>query len=175
MQDEIWTGSVTPDNHDGRSPYNPLPNRTPFMNVKRILISLVVAFVAISVTDFLIHDLWLKATYAPDIGRLWRTDADMKAHMSGIFIGELLVALAFTMLWARIALGGAGIQCAIALGVSMGLAYSGSAVMQNSVQPLPDGLMMKWIVGGVLQSVFVAVLLYFVHKPLKGCPRPAAD
>ncbi len=82
----------------------------------------------------------------------------MKSHMSGIFIGEFLVAIAFAMLWARIALGGAGIQC-------------GSAAMQNAVQPLPVGLMMKWITGGILQSVFVGIVLFFVHKPVKVCRR----
>ena len=140
------------------------------MNPKRILLALIAAFIAISATDYLIHEVWLKGDYAPDIGKLWRTETDMKAHMSGIFIGEFLVAVAFTMIWVRIALGGAGIQCAIALGVFLGLFYSGGTVIQNAVQPLPDGLLMKWIIGGILQSVFVAIVLFFVHKPAKGCP-----
>ena len=78
-----------------------------------------------------------------DAGKLWRAEADMKAHMSRIFAGQFLVALAFTMLWARIALGGAGLPCAIALGVFMGLAYSGSAVIQAAVQPLPHLLVVQ--------------------------------
>ena len=140
------------------------------MNPKRIILALIAAFIALSATDYLIHQVWLKDTYALDIGKLWRAEADMKAHMSGIFVGQFLVAVAFTMLWARIALGGAGIQCAIALGVFMGLAYSGGVVIQGAVQPLPDGLVMKWIISGILQSVFVSVVLFFVHKPTKGCP-----
>ena len=140
------------------------------MNPKRILLALIAAFIAISATDYLIHEVWLKATYTPDIGRLWRSEKDMAAHMPGIFIGQFLVAFAFTMIWVRIAIGGAGIQCAIALGVFMGLFYSGSAVIQNSVQPLPAGLMMKWILGGILQSVLVGIVLFLVHKPAKGCP-----
>ena len=140
------------------------------MNPKRILIALIAAFVAISATNFLIHEVWLKSTYALDAGKLWRAEADMKSHMSGIFIGQFLVAIAFTMLWARIALGGAGIQCAIALGVFMGLAYSGNVVIQGAVQPLPDGLLAKWIASGIAQSIFVGVILFFVYKPTKACP-----
>ena len=140
------------------------------MNPKRILLALVAAFITITATDFLIHQVWLKDTYALDIGKLWRTEADLQSHLSGIYIGEFMVAIAFTMLWARIVVGGAGIQCAIALGVFMGLAYSGGAVMQNAVQPLPAGLMMKWIIGGILQSVLVGIVLFLVHKPAKGCP-----
>lgn len=141
------------------------------MHPKRILLALLVAFIAITATDYLIHQVWLKDTYAPDIGKLWRAEADMKAHMSGIFIGEFLGAFAFTMIWVRIAFGGAGIQCAIALGVFMGLFYSGGVVMQNAVQPLPAGLMLKWITGGILQCVLVAIVLFLVHKPAKGCPE----
>ena len=107
---------------------------------------------------------------ALDIGKLWRSEADMKAHMPGIFIGQFLVALAFTMMWSRIALGGAGLPCAIAFGVCFGLFYSGGTVIQNAVQPLPAGLMMKWIISGILQSVLVGVVLFLVHKPAKGCP-----
>ena len=140
------------------------------MNPKRILLALIAAFVAISATDFLMHQIWLKDTYAPDIGKLWRSEDDMNAHMPGIFIGEFLVAFAATMLWARIALGGAGIQCAIAFGVFLGIFYSGSAVMQNAVQPLPSGLMAKWIIGGILQCVLASIVLFLVYRPSKGCP-----
>jgi hypothetical protein len=140
------------------------------MNPKRILLALIAAFVAISATDFLIHGVWLKSIYAMDAGKLWRTEADMASHMHGYLIGQFLVATAFTMLWARIALGGAGIQCAIGLGVFMGLAYSGSAAIQWAVLPLPDGLLTKWLVSGIAQSVFVGVVLFFVYKPTKPCP-----
>lgn len=140
------------------------------MNPKRILAALVLAFIAISATDYLIHEVWLKSIYAADAGKLWRAEADMQKHMSGIFIGQFLVAVAMTMLWARIAMGGAGIQCAIALGFFLGLFYSGGAVITNAVQPLPEGLMTKWIIAGLVQNILVAVILFFVYPPLKPCP-----
>ena len=140
------------------------------MNPTRILISLIAAFVAFSATDYLIHEVWLHSTYALDVGKLWRDDAGMKSHMSGIFIGQFMVAIAFTMLWARISLSGAGIQCAIALGFFLGLAYSGGVVIQGAVQPLPDGLVTKWIISGIAQSVLVGIVLFFTNKPAKGCP-----
>ena len=90
------------------------------MNPKRIIIALIAAFVAISATDYLIHQVLLKSTYAPDVGKLWRQDIPL----SSLLLSELLLAIAFTMLWVRIALGGAAIQCAIALGGFMGLAQN---------------------------------------------------
>ena len=136
------------------------------MNPKRILIAIITAFVAISATDYLIHQVLLKSTYAPDVGRLWRKDIPM----SGLMISEVLLAIAFAMLWVRIALGGAGIQCAIALGVFMGMTQASYSVMHGSVEALPDGLVTKWIACGFMQCIIVAVALFIVHKPSKSCP-----
>jgi hypothetical protein len=140
------------------------------MNSKRIFLALVVAFVAISATDYLIHEVWLKSTYAADAGKLWRSEEDMKDHMSGIFLGQFFAAVAFTMLWARIAMGGAGLQCAVALGFFLGLFYSGGVIITHAVQPLPHGLALKWIISGMLQSILVGVILFFVYRPAKACP-----
>jgi hypothetical protein len=141
------------------------------MNPKRIFLALVVAFVAISLTDYLIHEVWLKSTYALDAGKLWRTEADMQSHMSGIFLGQFLVAVAFTMLWVRITHGGAGLHCAIALGFFLGLFYTGGVVITHAVQPLPHGLAIKWICAGMLQNILVGVILFFVYPPAKPCPE----
>lgn len=143
------------------------------MNPKRILIALIVAFVAISATDYLIHEVWLKSTYAEGAGKLWRAEADMKGHMSGIFLGQFLIAMAFTLIWARIALGGAGLPCALALGFLLGLFYSGGSVITHAVQPLPEGLLARWIASGIAQSVLVGAILFFVYPPSK--PAPAVS
>jgi hypothetical protein len=140
------------------------------MNLKRLFLTLVVAFVVLTATNYLIHAVWLKSTYAQDAGKIWRTETDMQHHMSGIFVGNFLTAIAFTLLWSRIALGGAGIQCAIGLGIFLTFFHSGSAVINHAVMPLPEGLLTKWLVAGLLQNVLVAVILYFVYRPEKACP-----
>ena len=42
--------------------------------------------------------------------------------------------------------------------------------MQGAVQPLPDGLVTKWIIAGIAQSVLIGLVLFFVYKPTKPCP-----
>lgn len=140
------------------------------MNLKRLFLALVVAFVVITATNYLIHAVWLKSTYTLDAGKIWRTEADMQNHMSGIFVGNFLTAIAFTMLWSRIVLGGAGIQCAIGLGIFLSFFHSGSAVINHAVMPLPEGLLTKWLVAGLVQNILVAVILFFVYRPEKSCP-----
>jgi len=136
------------------------------MDPKRILIALVVTFIVIGATDYLIHDIILREAYAPGAGTIWRAEIPM----SGILISEFLLAIAYTLLWARIVLGGAALKCAIALGVFMGLARASYDVMHHAVQPIPEGLLAKWIIFGFIQSLIIAVVLFFVHKPTKPCP-----
>jgi len=139
------------------------------MNAKRILIAIIVSFVLFTGTDFLIHEVWLKSVYARDAGRLWK-----QPSLVGIHVGHLMIAIAFAMLWIRIALGGAGIQCAVGLGLFMGLFYAGGAVIQDAVQPLPPGLAARWILAGFAQTILVGLALFFVHRPSKPAPDVTA-
>lgn len=136
------------------------------MKPVKILLSIIIAFILLNATDYLIHEVWLKNIYVQDAGTMWRKEP----VMSGIFTGHAIVAVAFAMLWARIALGGAGIQCAFGLGFLLGLFNSGSVVIQNAVMPLREGLDTKWILAGFAQSILVAVALFFVNRPTKSCP-----
>ena len=71
------------------------------MNPKRILLALIATFIAITATNYLIHEVW--------------------------------------------------------------------RVIEAAVQPMPDGLLTRWIVSGMAQSVLVGVLLLFVYRPTKSC------
>ena len=136
------------------------------MNPKRIILGLIATFVVITASNNLIHGVLLQNDYEPGMGTIWRSEISMP----GIMISNLLVALAFTMLWARISLSGAGIQCAIALGVFMGIANIGYNVMHHAVAPLPEGLLIKWIIFGFIQFVLVGLILFVVNKPTKPAP-----
>ena len=50
------------------------------MNTKRLILAIVVAFVVLWVTDFLIHGVWMTSDYRAT-QQLWRTDAEMQSHM----------------------------------------------------------------------------------------------
>ena len=48
------------------------------MNFKRLVLAIVVAFIFIFATDFLIHAVWLKQDYLAT-RKLWRPEAEMNA------------------------------------------------------------------------------------------------
>ncbi len=70
------------------------------MNPKRLILAIVVAFVVLWVTDFLIHGVWMMPDYR-DTQKLWRTDAAMGSRMGWMLGAQLLFAITFVLLWTR--------------------------------------------------------------------------
>jgi hypothetical protein len=70
------------------------------MNIKRLILVIVVAFVVLWVTDFLIHGVWMMPDYRAT-QQLWRTDAEMTSHMGWMLGAQLLFVITFVILWAK--------------------------------------------------------------------------
>jgi len=84
------------------------------MNTKRLILAIVVAFVVLWVTDFLIHGVWMMSDYR-STQQLWRTDAAMGSRMGWMLGAQLLFAITFVLLWTRWA-ETARLGCAIGYG-----------------------------------------------------------
>ena len=69
------------------------------MNLKSLLITTLVAFVTVWASDFLIHAVWLSATYG-ETKQLWRSEAEMLEKMPLMFLGQFLIAAGFTLIFA---------------------------------------------------------------------------
>ena len=70
------------------------------MNTKRLILAIVVAFVVLWVTDFLIHGVWMMSDYR-STQQLWRTDAAMGSRMGWMLGAQLLFAITFVLLRTR--------------------------------------------------------------------------
>src|SRR5437764_11252933 len=112
------------------------------MNTKRLILAIVVAFVVLWVTDFLIHGVWMMPDYR-GTQQLWRTDAAMGSRMGWMLGAQLLFAITFVLLWTRWA-ETARLGCAIGYGFLMGL-FSGTwAIIMFVVVPMPGSIAAKW-------------------------------
>jgi len=70
------------------------------MNIKRLILAIVVAFIVLWVTDFLIHGVWMTPDYRAT-QQLWRTDAEMTSRMGWMLCGQLLFVITFVIVWAK--------------------------------------------------------------------------
>ena len=134
------------------------------MNAKSLLLTIVVAFLVIFATDFLIHGVWLSSVYGATQS-LWRPQAEMQGFMPWLSAGQFLAAATFSVLWAVGFAQKAKLTCSLKYGISMGLFHQSNTLITYAVTPLPPEIAVKWFVAGVLQAALLGVVVFFVYKP----------
>ncbi|MGH8248943.1 MAG: hypothetical protein ACREUU_21250 [Gammaproteobacteria bacterium] len=134
------------------------------MNTKRLLLAIVVLFVAVFLTNFLIHGVWLQSTYKETMS-LWRTESEMQARFGWMLLGQFLFAATFAAIWAAGFAERQCARCACFFGLLMALFSQAGTVINYVVTPLPPSLAVKWFVAGVVQGLVMGVLVYFAYKP----------
>src|SRR5690242_687997 len=134
------------------------------MNPKRLVLAIVVVFVGVWITDFLVHGVWLANTYKETMS-LWRPEGEMKAHMGWLMLGEFLAAATFVVLYAKGFAKEACPLCACLFGLFMALFVEATTLITYAVQPLPGSLAAKWFIANVVRGVLLGLLVFFVYKP----------
>jgi hypothetical protein len=134
------------------------------MNINRLTLAIVAGFIFIFATDFLIHAVWLAPDYKAT-ARLWRLEAEMGARFPWMLTAQLLAAITFVLIWAMgfAARGTPGLACAY--GFLIGLAVQVMTIVTYVVSPFPPELALKWFVSGLIQSITLGVVIFFVYKP----------
>jgi|SRR6185369_16963671 len=142
------------------------------MNVKRLVIAIIVGFVYVFATDFLIHAVGLGEEYGKT-KELWRPEAEMQARMPLMSAGQFLAAATFVLVWALGFAERGTIGLACLYGLLLGLFSQSTTLIMYVVQPLPQNIATAWFVSGLVQSALFGVVTHFVYKP-KGSPTQFA-
>jgi uncharacterized membrane protein AbrB (regulator of aidB expression) len=134
------------------------------MNIPRLLLAIVVAFVFIVVSDYLIHGLWLLPAYRATPG-LWRTEAEQCANLPWMLGGQFLAAAVFSLLWAKGFAPLRCFKCACMFGLMMGLFNQSNTLISYAVWPLPPMIAVKWFGSALVQGILLGIITFFVYKP----------
>ena len=134
------------------------------MNVKSLVITILVAFVTVWITDFLIHGVWLSSAYGAT-KELWRPESEMVAHMPWMLLGQFLVASAFTTIFAACVAEKRCLSCTLKYSLAIGVLVGGGQIIMYAVQPFPGSLVAKWCVGYLLQLPLLGCIVHKVYKP----------
>jgi MFS family permease len=133
------------------------------MNIKRLLLAIVAAYIVLFATDFLIHEKWLHSDYQA-AAQILRPEPEMTSRMGWMIGAQVLMVITFVLLWTRWA-DTARLGCAIGFGLLMG-AFSGVwAIVLYVILPMPGALAAKWFFSGIAQSILLALVTFFVYKP----------
>jgi hypothetical protein len=133
------------------------------MNATRLLVAILVAFVVVFATDFVIHSIWLMPDYNATKS-LWRPESEMTSHFPFMLAAQLLFAAMLCLIWA-LGFAGRSLGTAIVFGLFMGLFQQVWPIATYVVMPLPGTIAVKWIISGVLQVILVTIVAALVYRP----------
>ena len=134
------------------------------MNSNRLILAIVVAFIFIFASDFLIHAVWLGPDYKAT-AQLWRPEAEMHTRFVWMLFAQLLAASTFVLIWAMGFAARGSVALACTYGLLLGLAVQVTTIVTYVVSPFPPELALKWFFSGLVQSIVLGVITFFVYKP----------
>jgi hypothetical protein len=133
------------------------------MNIPRLLLAMVVAFILIFGTDFLIHGMWLKPDYEATKS-LWRPEAEMQQNMLCFTLAQIFCAVTFVLIWAW-GFAGRPVSAGIVFGLLMGMFQQIWVLVNYAILPMPGDLAVKWYFSGLAQAVLIGMAVALIYKP----------
>ena len=133
------------------------------MNIPRLLLAVVVAFVVVFGTDYLIHGVWLMPDYNATKA-LWRPESEMGAHFPWMLLAQFLCAATFVIVWAM-GFAGRCVGTGILFGLVMGVFQQVWALIDYVVIPIPGELAVKWFCAGLVQAALLGMVTALIYKP----------
>jgi hypothetical protein len=135
------------------------------MALKKTLGAIVASFILLSAGGYLIHVVWLAQDYQQH-SDLWRAENAMHHRMLHIYIANLIFSIGAVLIYAR----GVEAKPWVGQGIRFGILLVLVTVIPNSlvqyfVYPLPHQLVLKWITGGSLLTLIVALAIAAICQP----------
>ncbi len=137
------------------------------MNLKKLAIAIVVSFIILLVSGFLIHGVWLANTYTQmrASGMNFRPATDMMHKMWIIWVSNFVYAFLFVFVYAR----GSENKPWVGQGVRFGIIATLFTVVPNTlndylVYNISYTLAVKWMISGLVVLVIMGVVVAAICK-----------
>jgi len=131
---------------------------------KRIILAVVLVFVAWEILDYVIHQVILSSAYE-ETAHLWRSPEEM--NMVLLIIVALVVSFFFVYIYARLA-SPKTMTNAILYGFLFGCAYGISmAYGSYAVMPIPYSMALVWFLGTLVEMVVGGAITGLIIKEEK--------
>ncbi|MGE4234381.1 MAG: hypothetical protein AB7F43_13725 [Bacteriovoracia bacterium] len=132
---------------------------------KKLIITLLVSFVSVFVTDMIIHQHLLGELYRQN-AHLWRTEMEMGQHLHFMLLGQILVAICFAFIFTK-GYEKKGLAEGARYGALMAAFTTGGLLINHAVLPYPLALTMAWVVTTFIQNILVGILIAYTYKKIK--------
>lgn len=132
--------------------------------MKKLVAAIVVAYIVLMGTNFLVHDIWLMNDYAAT-PESWRPLAEMQHRMWAMWLGQLFFAIVFAYVYTR----GVEKKFWVEQGLRYGILMSFFTVIPYSlgeytVYRVPHLLAVKWMIAGTIQLIILGLIVAGICK-----------
>src|SRR4051794_38408088 len=134
------------------------------MNLKKLFLACLAAFVVIFVLEFVLHAVLLKSAYIALPKAMMRSETDFQHHFALLLLGQLLIAFALALIFATGFVGG-GAGAGMRLGSMFGVIYFGTNLITFAVQPFTVPIVAAWTIGGFVEMAIAGALVGAIYKP----------
>ncbi len=136
------------------------------MNRKKLVITVIVVFVLLELTNFLIHNVLLLDTYMMEEHKTtFRTPEEFGSLMWISFLMDLVWSFFFVFFFVK-GYEDKGIMEGVRFGIYIGLFYSMIMAYKSYVfAPIVYSLAFQWFIYGLIQCVILGIVTALVYKP----------
>lgn len=143
------------------------------MNVKKWLIASIVAFVALSFMEWILHANILASAYQAN-AKYWLPQATMEQRMWAIYLGYLIYAGMFTLIYTKGVEDRPGLGQGFRYGLYIGfLTALPRFFVEFAVSPVPASIAVPWLVAGIIESIVLGLLVAGLYKKAESKPSVA--
>jgi len=132
------------------------------MNMKRFLISVLVAFIFVFVYEWMVHGILLKGIYEAT-SHLWRPEEGNAKYMIFLFASQFWFVLMIAFIFTR-NYEGKGIKEGLRYGLYMGLLLASIQLGTYCYLPIPITLTLAWMVAAALEGIGIGAVLSLTYK-----------
>lgn len=133
------------------------------MNIKLWLISGIVVFLVIALSEFLFHAVVLQPLYV-QTGQLWRTEQEMQKRLPLILLGQAIFAFAFAFVFTK-GYEAKGPLEGVRYGFYMFLVFVPWQVLTAcAAMPVPRHLCVSWLGVGLVEFLLCGLVLASIYK-----------
>ena len=134
------------------------------MNKKKFLIALIVVFVLLELTNYVIHSVILMSVYE-SLKEHFRTMEEMGSKMWIMYVVDIVWSFFFVFFFVK-GYENKGLGEGIRYGIYIGLFTSFvAAYAQYVVYPLTYSLILQWFIYGLIQAVILGIASALIYKP----------
>jgi hypothetical protein len=142
------------------------------MNIKRLAMACLAVFVFVFTYDYILHEKILRMDYVLT-GYLWRSPEDMPRYFGSLFFGQLLLSVAFCLIYAFLVGAHSNIRRGMIYGLLAGVLLSAPNFIMFAVQPMPLELIIKWVCGRLVQMLLAGSVLGAIYRTAPVYEAPA--